>query len=129
MEDINLLAVLVAGLASFVIGGIWYSPMLFGNRWCQEVGMDPQEGHSPQVFVFALMFSLIAAVVFALFLGPAPALPEALHYALLVGLGFVATSFGINYRFSHRSFALWAIDSGYHVFQFVVFAVILGLWH
>ena len=33
METINWLAVLVAGISAFVVGGIWYSPALFGKAW------------------------------------------------------------------------------------------------
>ncbi len=47
----------------------------------------------------------------------------------LVGFGFVAASFGINYQFAQRSFKLWLIDGGYHTVQFLLFGVILGLWH
>ena len=52
-----------------------------------------------------------------------------MHKGLLVGAGFVAASFGINYQFAQRSFKLWLIDSGYHIVQFMVFGLVLGLWH
>jgi hypothetical protein len=52
-----------------------------------------------------------------------------LHHGLLVGAGFVAASFGINYQFANRSFKLWLIDGGYHTVQFVLFGLVLGLWH
>ena len=41
----------------------------------------------------------------------------------------MATSFGINYQFSNRSPVLLGIDGGYHVGQFLLFGLILGLWH
>lgn len=37
--DVNLWAVLVAAIASMVIGSIWYGP-LFGKRFMHEMGMD-----------------------------------------------------------------------------------------
>jgi hypothetical protein len=48
---------------------------------------------------------------------------------LLVGLCFVAASFGINYQFANRSTLMWMIDGGYHTLQFVLFGIIIGLWH
>jgi hypothetical protein len=36
---------------------------------------------------------------------------------------------GINYQFSQRGFLLWAIDGGYHVAQFGLFGLVLGVWH
>jgi hypothetical protein len=46
----------------------------------------------------------------------------------VVGVFFVATSFGINYAFAQRSLKLWMIDGGYHIVQFILIGVILGAW-
>jgi len=129
MADINLLAVLAAAIASFVIGGLWYSPMLFGKAWCTDAGVDMEKGHPPKVFVISLVFSLVAAYAFAVWIGPAPEMTEAIRSGVWVGVGFVAASFGINYQFASRPLRMWLIDSGYHVVQFVAFGVVLGLWH
>jgi len=56
-------------------------------------------------------------------------LETALKAGLLAGFGIAATSFGINYQFAQRSFKLWLIDGGYHTAQFLLFGLILGLWH
>src|SRR5688572_2823331 len=125
----NHLAVIVAAVSSFLLGGLWYSKALFGDAWNRENGGVPPPGHPARVFGVSFMFALAAAYAFAWFLGPAPALEIALHHGLLVGAGLVATSFGINYRFAQRSTKLWMIDAGYHVAQFVLFGLVLGLWH
>jgi hypothetical protein len=133
MSDVNVLAAIVAAASSFVLGGLWYSPKLFGTAWNRENGSDPkkmtQGRHPAQVFGISFVLSLIAAFVFALWLGPAPELRTALLAGLAAGAGFVATSFGINYQFASRSMLLWSIDGGYHVAQFLLFGLILGLWH
>lgn len=125
----NILAVIVAAVSSFLVGGLWYSPALFGTVWNRENGGPPPPGHPARVFGVAFVFSLVAAFAFAWLLGPAPVLRTALITGALVGAGFVAASFGINYQFAQRSFRLWLIDGGYHVVQFVLFGAILGLWH
>jgi hypothetical protein len=81
------------------------------------------------VFGVAFVFSLVAAAVYAWFLGPEPPLAFSVGMGAMVGLGYVATSFGINYQFAGRPFVLWAIDGGYHTLQFVLYGLILGLWH
>lgn len=132
MININILAVVVAAASSFALGGLWYSPKLFGNVWNRETGVNPKalEGRHPaRVFGVSFLLSLIAAVAFAVWLGPAPALQTAVTQGLVTGACFVATSFGINYQFAGRSALLWAIDGGYHIVQFVLFGVVLGLWH
>ena len=82
-----------------------------------------------KVFGISFVFSLVAAAAFAAWLGAAPSLGFAIKAGALVGLAFVATSFGINYQFAQRSFKLWLIDAGYHTAQFTLFGLILGLWH
>lgn len=125
----NILAVLVAAVSSFLLGGLWYSPVLFGRFWNAENGSVKQSGHPAKVFGVAFLFSLVAAVCFAAWLGSAPPLEVALKAGALAGVGFVAASFGINYQFAQRSFKLWLIDGGYHAAQFILFGLILGLWH
>ena len=130
MGDVNVLAVLVAALSSFVLGGLWYSNALFGNAWRREAGdqRKPGEGHPARVFGMSFGFALVAALAYA-FLVPAAANPvDALVQGLLVGAGIVGASFGINYQFAGRGFRLWLIDGGYHTVQFVLYGLILGLW-
>jgi hypothetical protein len=130
MTGINLWAVVAAAASAFLLGGIWYGP-LFKHVWCREAGVDPDKpnGHPAMVFGGAFVLSLVAAMVFALFLGPAPTLPFALGAGFAAGLAWVATSFGINYLFAGRSLKLWLIDGGYHTLQFALYGLILGLWH
>lgn len=125
----NIWAILLAAVSSFMLGGLWYSPVLFGKVWNAENGGVPQTGHPAKVFGVSFAFSLIAAVVFAYWLGAAPSLQTAVKAGAMAGLGLVATSFGINYQFSQRSFKLLLIDGGYHAVQFLLFGLILGLWH
>lgn len=131
MQDINVLAVIVAAASSFLVGGLWYSPMLFGNVWSRENGSTQKagSGHPAKVFGVSFVFSLVAAFAFALWLGPAPVLSDAITRGLLAGFGMVAASFGINYQFANRSALLWLVDGGYHTVQFLLFGLILGLWH
>src|SRR5215207_6785080 len=35
------LAVVVAAVAWFLVGPVWYSPLLFGNLWMKLRGLDP----------------------------------------------------------------------------------------
>lgn len=131
MPEINHLAVVVAAVSSFLLGGIWYSPALLGKVWMRETGLTEDalgERNLALVFGCSFILSLIAAAVFALFLGPGPALPFALGAGFSAGLCWVAGSFGINYLFADRSFTLFAIDGGYHTLRFTIYGLVLGLW-
>jgi hypothetical protein len=131
MGELNYWAVLLAAASSFLLGGLWYSPALFGTRWNRENGSDPKakHGHPARVFGVSFICAVVAAAAFAWWIGPKPPLASALCYGLVAGLCFVAACFGINYQFAQRSTLLWAIDGGYHVAQFLLFGLVLGLWH
>ncbi len=130
MADINVFAVIVAAASSFLLGGLWYSPVLFLNPWNAAMGRTEKDnGHPAKVFGLSFIFALVAAFVFALLLGPNPVLSEAWKAGLLVGVGFVAMSFGINYQFANRPISALFIDGGYHTAQFVLYGLILGAWH
>jgi hypothetical protein len=129
--EINYLAAVAAALSSFLLGGLWYSPILFLKPWNKAMGRDENssQGHPAKVFGLSFVFAVLSALAFAYLLGPAPELNVALHYALVIGLLIVAASFGINYQFANRPISALLIDGGYHTGQFVLYAVILGLWH
>ena len=130
MVTVNLLAVLVAALASFAIGGAWYSNALFGNTWRREAhdGREPGQGHPAKVFGVSFVFAFIAAFAYAVIV-PAPTGPgQAAVQGLIVGAAIVAASFGINYQFANRTTRLWLIDGGYHTVQFLVYGLVIGLW-
>jgi len=127
---VNYLAVLAAALSSFLLGGLWYSPLLFGTRWQHAAGIAIKQegGHPARVFGLSFVFALIAAFAYACLVPvPADALDAAVQ-GVLLGAGFVAASFGINYQFANRSTVLWLIDGGYHTVQFGIYGLILGLW-
>lgn len=41
MNEMNLIAVLVATVVSFAFGALWYSPLLFIKPWARAAGVDP----------------------------------------------------------------------------------------
>lgn len=127
----NPWAVLVAAASTFLLGGLWYGKALFGPAWGRAAGVTAgkKHGHPARVFGISFVFSLISAAIFARWLGPSPDLATSLKGGLPVGGGFVAACFGINYQFADRSPILWLIDGGYHTAQFVLFGLVLGLWH
>ena len=129
MSGINVWAAYAAALSSFALCGLWYSPVLFGAAWNRANGSTPHQGHPARVFGLSFVFALVAAVAFAVWLGPEPDFAFAVKQGLLVGLCFVTASFGINYQFAARSTTLWLIEGGYHVVQFLLFGVVHGLWH
>jgi len=132
MPNINWLAVVAVAMSTFVLGGLWYSPVMFGKAWQRATGLtdDALKAGNPMIiFGGSFVLALLAAAVFALFLGPKPALPLAVGAGAAAGIFWVAASFGINYLFERKGFGLFAINAGYHATQFTLMGLILGLWH
>jgi hypothetical protein len=129
---INYLAVFAAAVSAFMLGGIWYSPVLFHKAWLSASGLSAEQvptAHPGLVFGLSFLLALIAAFVFAMFLGPRPSLALGVGAGFSAGLFWVAASFGINYLFEGKSFKLWLINGGYHTLQFTLYGLILALWH
>lgn len=131
MPAVDFIAVALAALSAFLLGGLWYSPILFANRWIRLTGQSEEtlkSGNMAVIFGGAFALNLIAAYVLAMFLGPMP-----LRYATLaglsVGLCWVATSLGVNYLFERRPLGLWLINSGYFVLQFTIMGAVIGAFN
>ena len=131
---VNFLAVLVTGIVIFVLGGLWYSPVLFARRWVALMGKTEAEmkaaGASPLTFlaVFAcgLLTSWALAVIVQHF--AYPSLLRGAEIGALCWLGLAgATSFG-SALFEMKPRALWLIDSGYNLVCFVIAGMILSVW-
>lgn len=132
---VNNIAVLVSGVVIFLLGGLWYSPLLFAKKWVALIGKSEAElkasaGNMPTSYLLVFVCGLATAWVMALVVGnfaPASSLDGALIGALC-WLGFAgATSFGTA-LFSGKPKSLWLIDSGFNLAAFVIAGLILATW-
>ncbi len=137
MPHINYLAVLVAGVVIFMLGGLWYSPVLFAKRWValqgrtmEEMQASAKEGSMPMMYLQVFICGLITAWVMAIVIGFLPLLDltRALKLAVICWLGFAAvTSYGTA-LFSMKPRALWLIDTAFNLVSFVIAAAIIAVW-
>lgn len=128
---LNYVAILVAAVSSFVIGSLWYSPILFGKVWQREAKLTDEEiknSNMAKIFGLTFVLSLIISFNLAAFIGPEATLTFGLFAGAAAGLGWVATALGILYLFEKRSAKLWLINAGYHAVTFTIMGGILGAW-
>lgn len=132
MEGINYLAALAAAVSTFVIGGLWYSPMLFQKPWMAANGLteaDLKHGHTGKVFGTSFIFAVIMAFNLAAFLaGPDTDLAWGATAGALAGLGWVALALATVALFERRSWTYIFVNGGYWVVSFLVMGAILGAW-
>ena len=130
MPEVDWIAVMVAAIASFLLGGLWYSPLLFGKVWQREAGLSDEklkQGNMAKIFGLSFVLALLAAWNFANFLGPRPSVVFGTAVGASAGLLWVASSFGINYLFERKSLKLFLINGGYHTVQFTLIGLVLAL--
>ena len=128
---IHWLAVLVAAVAGFVVGGLWYGP-LFGKAWMAERGVTPEsakDANMPLIFGTTFVLNLIASFVLDQVFGTYghPALGLSVMISGGIALAFIVTSIGVNYLFSRMSLKLFLIDAGYWLVIYCVMGAALAL--
>ena len=137
MPAVNYLAVLVTGVLIFMLGGLWYSPLMFTKRWIalqgktmDQMKMEASTANMPLMYLSAFIAALLTAYVMAALVPRfAPGnLWGGLHVGFFAWLGFAATTSYTTYLFSGRSKQLWLIDSGYNLVSFLIAGAILAVW-
>lgn len=131
-NQLNIAAIVVAALSTFVIGGLWYSPLLFGHAWMREnkfTDADVARGSKVRAFGGSAVLALIMAVNLAFFLADAKTtVTWGMTAGALAGVGWAAASLAIVALFEQKSWAYIAINAGYLIVSFVVMGAILGAW-
>lgn len=132
MQYMNLWAILVAALANFLIGGMWYSPALFGKVWMRANGFsdeDLKKGSPAVIFGLSFVFCLIMAGNLAAFLAsPEITLGFAVFAGVAAGLGWAALGLGVVALFERRPPSYLLVNGGYLTVAFTVMGLILGAW-
>lgn len=131
-SNINYLAVIVAALSTFLLGGLWYSPLLFGKAWMRANNFSDenlQTFSKARMFGWSFVFSLVMAVNLAMFLaGPTTNVTWGMTAGALAGFGWVAIALAIIGVFENRSWSYILINGGYMTVAFVVMGAIIGAW-
>ncbi|HYL83772.1 MAG TPA: DUF1761 domain-containing protein [Candidatus Angelobacter sp.] len=138
MHSLNWLAILVAAVASMILGFLWYSPLLFAKAWVREMGydindkakMEEMRKSAGPAYAGSFVASLLSAFTLALILHGLRA--EDLHFGIMasfhIWLGFVATVQFTGALFAKQSMKLFAINTLYQLVCYVVMGIILTLW-
>lgn len=126
MNDLSILGVILASLAFFFIGGLWYT-VLFGKFWRAEMGIADADVGSPQplMFVGSFVCGLVIAVTLGLLIGDQGA-SCGLKVGAGTGLGIGAAVMAQNAIYESKSVRFWAINAAYVVVGLAAMGAILG---
>jgi len=132
----NYLAILVAAVVAFLIGGLWYSPLLFAKQWMAAHAHTPEDvvelkADAPRAYAISFVGFLIMAAILQMLLNHLDA-HNWQHGALWgahIWLGFAFTIGLMANVYSGKKFSVFVIDAGYQLVYLVVMGAILGQWH
>ncbi len=135
MHDVNLLAVLVAGIVPMIIGALWYGPV-FGKRWMTLMETTPeeiQEGFNPlrtygASFVLALVTAFVLAQLIAEVAPSGGSAMVGVHVALMALIAFVLPVAQQSVSFEKRKPGLAWLNVGYNGVALLGQAVVIALW-
>jgi hypothetical protein len=135
--QLHLWAVLVAALAKFFLGWLWFSPMLFMNSWMSSAGVSPERSKEGMVkgmatyLVGTLLMSFVLAHAIK-YAQMAHGLPDGLAGGLIGGfinwLGLVAPVQIDGVVAEKKPFNWFLITGGYQLVGMLLMGGILGLW-
>lgn len=132
VSAINWVAAAVAALTNFALGGLWYSPVLFGKAWQKENKLsdeDLKKGNMARIFGFSFLWSLVMSFNLAMFLADEKTdAAWGMTAGFLAGFGWVAMAICIIGLFERRSTKYMLINAGYMVISFLLMGLILGAW-
>ena len=135
-SGINIWELMVASLSTFVVGFFWYGNFLFGKSWQKLAGLSDEDiakGNMGLIYGTAFVLNFILAFFLSVFTEIAMMLGTnaflAGLFAVVICLGMVATTLGVNFLFSRKPLKLYFIDVGYMIVSFFIMGLIIGAWH
>lgn len=127
--SVNIWAVLVSGVAYFMVGALWYG--VFAEPWMAGIGKTREDlQQKPTDYIVSLLAEILVAFVIAIVLRAfaAVTIPDAIFVAALIWFGLSLMPTILHYTYEDRSFSLLAINKGYDLVGMILAAVILTLW-
>lgn len=134
--NVNYLAILVASVASFLLGWLWHSPMVFGKMWMKLSDMDQKKIDAAKKkgmakpILLQFIATLVMGYVLAYFVSYAEAgtIIEGAMVGIWTWIGFVATVMIGMVIWEGKPFKLFLINAGHVLVSLIVMGAILAVW-
>jgi uncharacterized membrane protein YpjA len=134
---INLWGVLAGGVASMVIGMIYYADQLFGKEWKKLAKIDGKrfEKEMPKVMPMVFIAAVITAYVVAYFtflyhnFFQTSWIGAGVVTALILWLGLAATTVYVHNSLDQRPSKLTAISLGNRLLSILAMGLLVGWIH
>jgi len=134
-DYINWIAVIVATLAYFGLGALWYS-VLFGKRWISDLKIDVNDPNLKKgmgmTFGGSLVLMFVQCLALAILAGKIEGITatwmSGAKLGALTGCCFCAATIGVNYLYEKKPFSLFLINAGYAIVGNIIVGIIICCW-
>jgi hypothetical protein len=135
LGDLNWLAVIVAGIAYFALGAVWYAPAVFGKAWQRSMGWETPAGGQPgpALYIVPLITCLLASIAVGM-LAEATGTDkfgEGIVLGLVTGVGIAGAVLFVTEIFDPKKpepMTWFGITAGYHLVGLLIASVIVSVW-
>ncbi len=135
LNQINWIAVLVAGIAYFALGALWYSKLLFSKKWLEYTKIDPKDPDASKgmgvMFGGSLLMMVLTSLGLAILVNRMDLNASCLSgvkLGTITGLLFGGTAISISYFYEKRPLGLYLINCGYTLAGNIIAATIICYW-
>jgi hypothetical protein len=135
LGDLNWLAVIVATLAYFALGALWFAPPTFGKLWMRSIGWEPPEGERPgaAMYIGPLAGALIAVIAVGMLAEAvgADGLGDGVVLGLVVGVGIAGAILFVTGLFEPtkpQPMTWFGVTAAYHLVGLLIASVIVSVW-
>jgi hypothetical protein len=135
LGDLNWPAVIVAAIAYFALGAVWYAPPVFGKAWMRASNFQMPEGQAPGAsFDIGPFITCLIATIAVAMLIPATdsdTVGEGIVIGLVAGIGIAGSALFVTGYFDLQKPEpmVWiAVVTGYHLVGITLAAVTLSIW-
>jgi hypothetical protein len=129
---LNHWAIVTSSVLFLVLGGLWYSPLMFYKGWIKETGLTDEKiktGGTAKKFIISYILALVMAYNLAFFLGDSKTdWVWGLTAGFLAGFGWATLSFIVIALFEQRSWKYIFINGGFITLYLSITGLIIGLW-
>jgi len=138
LSELNWLAIVVAWVAAFIAGAIWFGPKTFFPVWWRAMGKDPNNmevtGNMGAIFGGTAVAAFVEAVAvasvihFVALASPSFGMWDGAGVGFLLGVGLAAASSLSHRLFAGHGFKVWAIEVSSDVVNLTIMGLIIGAW-
>jgi hypothetical protein len=128
-QNLSWLSIIISSVSAFILGWIWYSPILFSKRWMKENDFTEESvkgANMLKIFGISFLFMFFASFNLAMFIGKDAGISFGGMAGFLTGVGWVFTMMGVSYMFERKSFTLLLINGGYSTVSLTIMGLIIG---